>query len=252
MLFAVIYSMETITTELRDKLSITVCPDDISEYFKGIADLLMNKFVISKGKDKYEIIEVEFYFFAPNHPDVITYPRNCKAGQWFFHQSGVDLTFETTNNQFGGILIRGLRKIGGDCEQIFGPLKCVEKLWDVFDAFDRVPSEYPVIEAHAFSESDYKKPLAFPRWIPLSAKKVKEAGNEEEAKNSRVRSLCRDYQKHLTKHSELGIDKDLYNEIEEGVAVKIVFESKYRFFKMGAIEEDDNAWLGYAAKPKST
>ena len=60
MLFAVIYSMKTITTELRDKLSITVCPDDISEYFKGIADLLMNKFVISKGKDKYEIIEVEF------------------------------------------------------------------------------------------------------------------------------------------------------------------------------------------------
>lgn len=251
MLFAVIYSMETITAELRDKLSITVCPDDISEYFKGIADLLMNKFVISKGKDKYEIIEVEFYLFAPNHPDVITYPRNCKAGQWFFHQSGVDLTFETTNNQFGGILIRGLRKIGGDCEQIFGPLKCVEKLWDVFDAFDSVPSEYPVIEAHAFSGSDHKEPLAFPRWIPLSAKKVQEAGNEE-AKNSRVRSLCENNQKLLTEHPELGIDKDIYNEIEEGVAVKIVFESKYRFLEKGAIKKGDNAWLRYAAKPKST
>lgn len=242
--------MKTITTDLRDKLSISVCFDNLSDYFKGIADLLMNKFVISKGTDKYEIIEMEFYLVAPNHPDVITYPRNCKAGQWFFHQSGVDLTFETTKNQFGGILIRGLRKIDGDREQIFGPLKCVAKLWDVFDAFDRVPSEYPVIEAHAFSE--YKEPLAFPRWIPLSSKKVQEADSEEKAKMIRVRSLIRDNQKLLTEHPELGIDKDLYNDLDDSVVVDIVFNRNYRFFKKGAINEEDNAWRRYAAKTKST
>lgn len=237
-----------IIQRLKNKLDLSDMPKKsgaIFTYLKDIASLLMNECVISKGNASYEIIEIEFYLFTPDYPDVITYPRNCTAGQWFFHQSGVDLTFKTTSNQFGGILIRGLREVGENGKQIFGPLNCAYRLWDVFNGLERVPSEYPVLQAHIFST--FEEPSAFTRWIPLKPEKVKEAGNEQEAKKIFIRSLLKQNRKLLME----GIDNEIYNDIEVNAAVETVFDSRIRFFKIGAINSGDKSWLKYAAKPKT-
>ena len=130
---------------------------DLQVWFRNIANELMCNYVIQKGECQYAIVEIEFYYYSPEHRDVITYPRQMKSGRWFFHQSGVDLTFDSynitdksgyKNAQFGGILIRGLRKLD-DGKYIFGPLKCIDELWDNFDAFGTTAEvEYPVLKEH--------------------------------------------------------------------------------------------------------
>ena len=135
---------------------------EIPDRFKKIAEDLMCNHIIKKGKKEYAIIEIEFYLYSPSHRDYITYPREIEAGRWFFHQSGVDLTFKSTgikliedNNKesfeisdnaiFGGILIRGLYDLGNS-KYIFGPYKCVNLLWDDFNALFNDKLEYPIIK----------------------------------------------------------------------------------------------------------
>lgn len=223
----------TTISELRHKLSLLDCPkeqDKICDYFKGIADLLMNKCVICKGESNYEIVEIEFYLFTPNHQDVITYPRNCKAGQWFFHQSGVDLTFETTDKQFGGILIRGMREFESG-KQIFGPLNCVNMLWDMFDAFDCNSAKYPIISTDLMSGKDRDCELAArPRYITLSKGKTKQ-------------DKIRDW-------SERAVKEGLNLSFTEQQLTHIVFGSNYRFIKFCSIDTEDVAWKKYSAKTK--
>ena len=61
--------METeIQKELKRKLKFSSV-EEYMAFFKDIADILMNKCVIRKGNVSYEIIEIEFYLFNPNHPD---------------------------------------------------------------------------------------------------------------------------------------------------------------------------------------
>ena len=216
--------MNEVIFTLRNKLSLSNYPkerNDFFEYFKGIANLLMNKCVISRGIANYEILEIEFYLFTPNHQDIITYPRNTKAGHWFFHQSGVDLTFESDEGNFGGILIRGIREVRSG-KQVFGPQNCVNLLWDKFDAFDINPSEYPIITS-CEHDSDAKI-ISRPRYIKTKADKIKE-WSDRVIKNGFT-----------------------LNTTEEARA-NLVFNSSYRFIKTGAINKNDEAWKKYTAKP---
>lgn len=119
--------------------------------FQTIAEELMCNYVIQKGIQQYRIVEIEFYFYSRDHQDVITYPRYIDAGRWFFHSSGVDLTFKSNgvnNACFEGILIRGLYKLyDKDRKYIFGPQKCVDELWNNLNAFDEAGiKEYPVLK----------------------------------------------------------------------------------------------------------
>ena len=171
----------------------------------------MNGYVISKRGVEYEIIDIEFYLFTPEHQDVITYPRDCKAGEWFFHQSGVDLTFATAENQFGGILIRGLREISEKGTKTIGPLKCVDLLWDKFSAFEVVDAEIPII-TKASKDLPQNNIESLLRKIPVKKDKQTEKINywkqriEEEVK-------------------DVKIDKDL-KELSD-----LIFNSEYRFVK---------------------
>ena len=95
--------------------------------FDGLAISIMRNFCIKKqeadsfGKHRvrYRIVEMEFYLYNKETDDWPTYNRDCVAGQWFFHRSGVDIAFQTLRDgnelvQFGGILIRGLQKFVDD------------------------------------------------------------------------------------------------------------------------------------------
>ena len=122
--------------------------DKINKVFNAIANKLFRNYHIVKGENTYDFLEIEFYLYSPNHQDLITYPRKSnKPGMWFFHMSGVDITFgsnpEENDNQlmYGGILVRSIIKTSGDKSTlqestICGPMKCVDELFDYIYAFD--------------------------------------------------------------------------------------------------------------------
>lgn len=196
-------------------------------YFAEIAELLMNHCMICRGKMDYEITEIEFYLFNPAHKDVITYPREVEPGKWFFHQSGVDISFKSDARCYGGILLRGIREIHGDRKQIFGPQKCVAKLWDIFDAFEARAEDYPVIEE--WMDAPESEILSFPRWIPLGKGK-----SRAERIDQWLKRIKRE-------------------DVMEGCTVEdignLVFDSPYRFIKISSVERSAEAWKRYAAKP---
>ena len=155
--------------DLKDLLDISDLKEsDINKRFKKIAETLMGNYIIKKGEKKYAFTEIEFYLYTNSHQDYITYPRKTTVGNWWFHPSGVDITFGSSdieisydekgkeivslydNPQFGGILIRGLYNIPShenkEGKYIFGPHNCINELWDKFNAFNYFPDEYPIIE----------------------------------------------------------------------------------------------------------
>jgi len=132
---------------------------ELNNKFKVLADILLNEVLIEKGEQKYLITDIEFYLYTSAHKDIITYPRNCKAGQWFFHSSGVDISFEsnvgtevkakskkrmcylTDDSVFGGILIKAIEPAwvenseDGAVNDFKGPQKVCYELFDMFDSF---------------------------------------------------------------------------------------------------------------------
>lgn len=221
---------------------------DFQKYFAEIAEMLMNNYVIAKGNAEYEIVEIEFYLFTPDHPDVITYPRKCEPGQWFFHQSGVDLAFESAKDRFGGILIRGIKRIT-DGHFILGPQKCVYELWDKFNAFD-CDYNYPILHERGGSQETVIKDIA--RWIPIGASLLRAyGGNDSEARNSRICSIISTHQKVIKNNPNLGIDESIYDKLPNDYISKTVFDSPYRFFKSSSLNITSREWKMYTAKPKN-
>lgn len=152
----------------KDNFADCAVKGDYAAKFREIAEVLLKKVAIRKGDKTYYIRDIEFYLYADNHRDIITYPRVCKAGQWFFHSSGVDISFEsyvkTIDDEyglfrpvlgedafFGGVLIRQLYPAGkapGDAVKcrLDGPHKVEWELFDQFDAFNEV-EDFPCLVA---------------------------------------------------------------------------------------------------------
>ena len=163
--------------------------------FDDIAKILLNKVAIRNGKKIFYIKDIEFYLYENNHRDIVTYPRICKAGQWFFHPSGIDISFESSvdvkSNDFelfqpilredaffGGVLIRAIYpadKAPSDaCKyNLDGPHKVEWALFDSFDAFNKVTDFPHMIECEhkiepikkdvrknlKLKENDYRKKI---------------------------------------------------------------------------------------------
>ncbi|KAA6314585.1 hypothetical protein EZS27_034822 [termite gut metagenome] len=157
---------------------------NINQRFKEIANLLFQEYHIQKGENiKYDFLEIEFYYYTAGHEDIITYPRNEKSGRWFFHCSGVDITFESkcedikcdcktrqpNGDHFGGILIRSLLK--NEKERITGPQKCTWSLFDAFDAFELKQDDLPLIVKN---ETNNTIPIPTSRFIPIEEDKVRQ------------------------------------------------------------------------------
>ncbi len=129
-----------------------------AEKLKVCAKRLMGDYCIAKGDFYYQIGEIEFYYYSPSHKDIITYPRQCFQGLWFFHPSGVDLTMQSSvsgmNPSFGGILIRSIIKYNKEgilLKTICGPQKCVYELFDYLNAIDNSIERTPMIKRHSYS-----------------------------------------------------------------------------------------------------
>jgi hypothetical protein len=165
-----IIRMET----LKEKLEMVKSSEDFKNQMDGIAKSLLCDYQIKKGEKRYDILEIEFYYFDKGHPDIITYPRTAESGDWFFHQSGVDLCFKSVvvrdentkndgrqgtinpqNSHFGGILIRAIRR--GDGALFLGPLNTCDELFDRLNAFGNNDDLMPLIEKRETGKPDEKK-----------------------------------------------------------------------------------------------
>lgn len=224
--------MATNTTRLRDRIEYLACLQDKTEIlteFQETAEIFMNDCSIQKGEKEYEIVDIEFYMYNSQHPDVITYPRVMEMGRWFFHPSGVDLTFQSTPDRFGGILIRGIRNVDDDNDQILGPQKCVNALWDNFNAFDnQYDTEYPIISSVANPRS--KEIMLCPRWISIPKGKT-EIDKIKEWKERTNEKTC-------------------VPDVSDEALADLVFRSSYRFVKIDSIDRTLESWTKYAANPK--
>jgi hypothetical protein len=177
----------------------------IEEDFYRIANDLMNHHVIAVKDVQYRIVDCEFYYDHPKHPDKYTYPHkeHEKNGTWFFHDTGVDITFgNKEENAIGGILIRGIAKVidnkneNGNYiekhEKNLGPLNTLdilfshyESVFDKTNAFYLMPNEnienVDIFESprRGLKNSDdkkdfYKKPYRF-----ISFPYLRHAGKSE-------------------------------------------------------------------------
>ena len=132
---------------MRDKLArvtSTMTDTQCAAAFKDIARDLVENYAIRRAGKTYRLLEIEFYFYNPliddyrdeSHRKHLTYERTTPPGHWFFHTSGVDLTFASDQDRGygGGILIR---KIIDEHHHITrGPLNCRAEMFPAStDAF---------------------------------------------------------------------------------------------------------------------
>jgi len=132
------------------------------------AKKLMGEHRIVKGDLYYQIAEIEFYYYSPQHPDIITYPRNCFEGLWFFHSSGVDITTTSNNEEYGGVLIRSI--IRNDGTVICGPQNCVDELFNYIDIYGKDYSTIPKIDSYKWSDTEIELGIS-QRYIPFYVRK---------------------------------------------------------------------------------
>lgn len=99
-------------------------PIDYESIFWDFATFLMQNYRIKAKNDIYDFNEIEFYFNdGKNHIDSYTHsnPLQTKTYSWYVHRGlnfsikngnrkGLDITFGSGENIFGGILIRSLKK----------------------------------------------------------------------------------------------------------------------------------------------
>ncbi|MBI2280898.1 MAG: hypothetical protein HYU68_09450 [Bacteroidetes bacterium] len=120
---------------------------DMTKKFAEIADKLMNNFVIRANRKDFRLAEIEFYLHEKEkheddfiHSKIIKDKPNdsakhqIKMGCWYFHYSGIDLTFgDKNNNRFGGILIRSIIPLEDEIKPIIGPLKLKNHLLNQYE-----------------------------------------------------------------------------------------------------------------------
>lgn len=132
--------------------------NETEEEFQRIAQTLFDNYAIQAHDVLYRLTEIEFYWNSPNHIDNSTYKRkhvDPKAGDWFFHYSGVDIALKNEKtNGYGGILIRGIYDIKNKV-MIKGPMVCAMKLFSEYNAFSQ--SIKTQIISYAFDKSNIIK-----------------------------------------------------------------------------------------------
>jgi len=118
--------------QLLSQLDANSSEDEIRSTFSKIANILLFKSYIKTENGNYRMLEIEFYFRNSKHDDEVTIIRKEKAGMWWLHDYGVDLSFKSEGRtSCGGILIRSIVPInkGNEEKVICGPKNCC---WELF------------------------------------------------------------------------------------------------------------------------
>lgn len=192
------------------------------ENFEGIAQDLMLNYCIQKGETYYEFSEIECYLYSEKHPDIITYPRKVRRGDWLFHASGVDICFGKEDCQlkndddcYGGILIRSLIKHSANTQEqtpFNGPLNCCYELFDQFSALPTAKEsfEYPILVEKSKTDKN---------WMVKEENEIKSC-----ARYFKFDDIEKKYHNILKKNFN---DKERITTLKD---FKIYLEKEYRFF----------------------
>ena len=129
----------------------TSSKERVEESFFSVASRLMSDFQLVVNEHRYRLLDIEFYYYAPGiFEDVYAHRHEAQlqTGKWYFHGSGIDITFGN-GECHGGILIRAIGKLTGEgygdrngiYKEIHGPLKVKTELFsNMGSAFNKEAS----------------------------------------------------------------------------------------------------------------
>lgn len=81
---------------------------EVAESFNKIANELITNSKLVINNKMFSFIDLEFYYYCPNHPDEYTLPHSRPMGEFEMHRFGIDISLGNGQTEFGGILLRGL------------------------------------------------------------------------------------------------------------------------------------------------
>ena len=120
---------------------------DWKDVFQKMAKYVFQNCHLETNRKKYYLTEIEFYYYSENnkHPDPWCYRKPNKNNDFlpsdslWFHYSGMDITFDNKeNNEYGGILIRGIQP-AEEGNPTNGPLRSLYKLLNTKPQSDTKP-----------------------------------------------------------------------------------------------------------------
>jgi len=107
----------------------------LADRFETHTHYMMNYLCLVVGDQPYRIIECEVYYHdSENHPDPYVHKRNQQlfAGNWYFNDMGIDLTFGNYDKKiYASILIRGIRNMQTN-QYISGASNVTREIFDKF------------------------------------------------------------------------------------------------------------------------
>ncbi|MBN1184308.1 MAG: hypothetical protein JXB49_18605 [Bacteroidales bacterium] len=134
--------------------------NSLEKHFNTVAYLIMNHSILEIDKNSYRLTEIEFYFYNEDfHEDPYIHKHRLQlmTGQWYFHGSGLDITFGDGKN-YGGILIRGIKSLTGDENSfISGPLNVVQEIFSSFGNIGIKDHLFRIIETNDIPSEDIVK-----------------------------------------------------------------------------------------------
>jgi len=115
------------------EINFTINEDKIDDDFQRIANDILNNWVLKVEDALYRITELEFYYRddGKKHDDSYIHGHELQRqkGKWYFHGSGIDITFGN-GKAYGGILIRAICKVNeGTKKYCYGPLNCILEIF---------------------------------------------------------------------------------------------------------------------------
>jgi 3-methyladenine DNA glycosylase Mpg len=106
---------------------------NIGTQFAKIAARIFSKAVLKIKSRPYKIMEIEFYYYSKEHPDIFAHREEIqlKKGYWYFHRKegsykGLDITFGD-GSSYGGILLRAIESLDNSV-YTEGPSKLVDEI----------------------------------------------------------------------------------------------------------------------------
>jgi len=80
------------------------------DQMEELAKFIFQNILVSNGQENYRFCEIEFYIHSESHPDPYSHKakEQKKFGRWYFHESGLDITFGN-EHVYASFLVRGIR-----------------------------------------------------------------------------------------------------------------------------------------------
>ena len=183
---------------------LKITTKNLASSIEGIANELMNQYLLQVNNQRYRIAELEFYVHNADHPDPYVHGHDLQqtVGQWYFHGSGIDITFGDKNFH-GGILLRALMKWPDEDQYIYGPLNLLTEIFACFGTVKAQAVNFGLIA------SDLEKEIVYP------APRVGLSDKSPKFKQRLYRFFIYPKQKHADKSKIVEAIGDRYPDINE-------------------------------------